>query len=66
MITSCCVVMYSYTLHLSSLELLNTEAAVAHAELTLDGHSCLVRPEVLKRRDSQEGTEGILFLMLVT
>jgi hypothetical protein len=64
MITSC--VMYSYTLHISSLEILNPEAAVAHAELTLDGRSCLVRPEVSKRSDSKEGGEGTLLLMLVT
>ena len=39
---------------------------MAHAELTLDGHSCLVRPEAAKRSDSQEGVEGTLLLMLVT
>jgi hypothetical protein len=58
--------MYSYTLYISSLEILAPEAAVAHAELTVDGHSCLVRPEVSKRSDSQEGAEGTLLLTLVT
>ena len=56
MVTSC--IMYSYNLHISSLEILTPEATVAQADLTLDGHNSLVRPEVSKRSDSQEGAEG--------
>jgi len=64
MITSS--VMYSYTLHILSLEVLNPEAAVARADIALGGHSCLVRPEVSQRSQSQEGAEGTLLRMLVT
>jgi hypothetical protein len=64
MITSS--VMYSYTLHILPLDILNHGGCCSNVELTLDGHSCLGRPEVSKRSYCQEDAEVTSLLTLVT